>query len=71
MIVRQHQRNPCVTLEEGWWMEDITVMRSLASSRRVTMRALAAVESSPLVGSSRIRMLGLVNSSVPIWKRGL
>lgn len=50
-------------------MEVITVMRSPASSRSVLTSEFAAVESSPEVGSSRSRMLGLVSSSVPMLQR--
>ena len=47
----------------------MTVRPSLARAFNVDTRELAVVESSPLVGSSRIIILGLVKSSEPIFKR--
>jgi hypothetical protein len=53
-------------------MEDkITIFLVIARCFKVAINELAAVESSPEVGSSRSRIRGLVSSSVPMLHRFL
>lgn len=55
--------------DEGWWIVEITVLPAPASLFRNLMRLRDVVESSPVVGSSKKIMEGLMSSSKPIEVR--
>ena len=70
-LMRMRLSNETKRRDDGWWIVKRTVLPALATLSRSCKTVRAATESSPLVGSSRKIVEGLVTSSTPTLVRRL